>query len=361
MKAELAVIGGGPAGLSAAIEAAKNGVNVVLFDENKKAGGQLFKQIHRFFGSEEHLAGTRGIEIGKMLLDEARKYSVKVMLDNVVWGLFPDLKLGISDSESVSIFEADKVIVATGGCENSLSFPGWTLPNIMSAGAAQTLINVDRVLPGRRAVIIGSGNVGLIVAYQLIQVGVTVEAVIEILPEIGGYGVHASKILRMGVPILTSHMILKAEGESFVESIEIASIDSNFKKIDGSEKRINVDFVCIAVGLRPLTELCYMAGTRFEYIPELGGFVPVHNENMQTTINDLYVSGDVTGIEEASTAIEEGKLAGIAVSKDLNKVSSKRALKMIDESKKRLDTLRMGPFGDYRNEAKNKIFKKFYQ
>ncbi|MCL4415772.1 MAG: NAD(P)/FAD-dependent oxidoreductase, partial [Actinobacteria bacterium] len=209
MKTELAVIGAGPAGLSAAVEAAKNGVDVIVIDENKKPGGQLFKQIHRFFGSEEHLAGTRGFEIGNMLLDDAKKYGVKVLLDNIVWGLFPDLKIGISDNEKVSIIEADKVIVATGAVENSLSFPGWTLPNIMGAGAVQTMINIHRVLPGSRVLTIGSGNVGLIVSYQLMQAGADVLAVIEVMDHIGGYMVHASKIARMGVEILTSHTITK--------------------------------------------------------------------------------------------------------------------------------------------------------
>ena len=149
LKTELAVIGAGPAGLCAAIEAAKNGVDVTIIDENRKPGGQLFKQIHRFFGSEEHLAGTRGFEIGNMLLEDARKYNVKVMLDNVVWGIFPDLKIGISDDNRATVVEAEKIIITTGAVENSLAFPGWTLPNIMGAGAAQTMINVNRVLPGQ--------------------------------------------------------------------------------------------------------------------------------------------------------------------------------------------------------------------
>ena len=121
MKVELAVIGGGPAGLSAAIEAARNGVKVVLLDENSKIGGQLFKQIHRFFGSEEHLAGTRGFEIGNMLLEDASDCGVKTMLKTVVWGLSLDLKLGISDGESVDILEVDKVVVAT----NTSMFDDW--------------------------------------------------------------------------------------------------------------------------------------------------------------------------------------------------------------------------------------------
>ena len=119
MKTELAVIGAGPAGLCAAVEAAKHGVDVTLIDENRSAGGQLFKQIHRFFGSEEHLAGARGIEIGEMLLEEAKKNSVNVMLGTVVWGLFPDRKIGISNGENVDIIEPGKVVVATGALEKS--------------------------------------------------------------------------------------------------------------------------------------------------------------------------------------------------------------------------------------------------
>jgi NADPH-dependent 2,4-dienoyl-CoA reductase/sulfur reductase-like enzyme len=357
----MAVIGGGPAGLSAAIEAAKNGVKVTLIDENCKAGGQLFKQIHRFFGSEEHLAGTRGFEIGNMLLQDASHYGVEVLLNNVVWGLFPDLRLGIADQDRVDIVEPEKVVVATGGCENALSFPGWTLPNIMGAGAAQTLINVNRVLPGKRAVMIGSGNVGLIVAYQLMQAGAEVAAVVEALPDIGGYKVHASKIARMGIPILTSHTITGAYGKNFVEKVEIAELDKNFKIIEESKRELEVDLVCIAVGLRPLAELCWIAGMKFDYISELGGFVPLHDENMQSTVPGIYVSGDVTGIEEASTAIEEGRIAGIALSMEMGRLAKKPGIKMLARAKERLRNLRLGPFGEYRNAAKKSIQKRYYQ
>jgi thioredoxin reductase len=362
LKTELAVIGAGPAGLCAAIEAAKNGVDVTIIDENKKPGGQLFKQIHRFFGSEEHLAGTRGFEIGNMLLEDAKKYGVKVLIDSVAWGLFPDLTIGISTDKRVSILKTEKVVVATGAIENSLSFPGWTLPNIMSAGAAQTMINVNRVLPGKKVITMGSGNVGLIVSYQLIQAGAEVVAVVEALDHIGGYMVHASKIARMGVKILTNHTITKAMGDKFVEKVEIAKIDSNFNVVKGSEETIKVDLVCIAVGLRPLSELCWMAGMRFEYLSELGGFIPIHDENMQSNIKGIYVAGDVAGIEEASTAMEEGKLAGIAVSQALGKpgMRNQEASSILNEARERLRTLRLGPFGEYRYQAKEKIISKYY-
>ncbi len=360
MKTELAVIGAGPAGLCAAVEAAKNGVDVTLIDENRTAGGQLFKQIHRFFGSEEHLAGIRGFEIGNMMLEGTQKYGVKVLLNTVVWGMFPDLKLGLSNGNMVSVIEARRIIVATGALENSLSFPGWTLPNIMGAGAAQTMVNVNRVLPGNKVLIIGSGNVGLIVAYQLLQAGAEVIAVVEALPEVRGYQVHASKIVRMGVPIITSHTITRAEGDACVRKAEIARIDDAFKVLKGSEMVMDVDLICIAVGLRPLAELCWMAGMKFDYLPQLGGFVPLHNENMESSIEDIYVAGDVAGIEEASSAMEEGKLAGMAAGISLGKIARKQGLEVINKAKEGLRALRLGPYGDYRRESKEKIVHHYY-
>jgi NADPH-dependent 2,4-dienoyl-CoA reductase/sulfur reductase-like enzyme len=360
MKTELAVVGGGPAGLCAAIEAARHGVEVTLIDENQTAGGQLFKQIHRFFGSEEHLAGVRGIEIGEMLLDDAKKYDVNVMLNTVVWGLFPDRKIGISNGDRVELLEPGKIVVATGASENSLSFPGWTLPNIMGAGAAQTMVNVNRVLPGKRVLIIGSGNVGLIVAYQLLQAGADVLAVIEALPEVSGYGVHASKIVRMGIPILTRHTILRAEGDKYVTGAELARVDENFNTVKGSEFRIDVDLVCIAVGLRPLSELCWMAGMAFDYQPELGGFVPLHSELMESSMEGVYVAGDVSGIEEASSAMEEGKLAGTAAAMSLGKIEKADGERYLSEAGERLRALRLGPFGDDRYESKEKLIMKYH-
>jgi thioredoxin reductase len=357
MTVELAVIGGGPAGLCTAIEAARRGVEVTLIDENQRAGGQLFKQIHRFFGSEEHLAGIRGITIGAMLLDEARQLGVRICLNTVAWGLFSDNKIGIVNESGVDILVPKKVVVATGAIENSLAFPGWTLPNIMGAGAAQTMINVHRVLPGRKVLIIGSGNVGLIVAYQLMQAGAEVVAVVESLPEINGYQVHASKIVRMGVPILCRCIVTRAIGKNCVEKAEIARVDAALDPIPGSEQLLEVDLICIAVGLRPLAELCHMAGMSFGYIPELGGHLPLHNEVMQTTIPNVYVVGDVAGVEEASSAMEEGRLAGIAVSKSLGKGDPKLVSRDLGEAKRRLRKLRLGPYGDDHYDAKQKIEK----
>ena len=206
---------------------------------------------------------------------------------------------------------------------------------------------------------VGSGNVGLIVSYQLLQAGAEVLAIVEALPRIGGYLVHAAKIRRAGVPILTSHTILQAEGKNGVEKVTISKVNKRFKPVRGTEKVLKADLVCLAVGLTALAELCWMAGCQFFYSPILGGFLPVHNKNMQTSVPHLYLAGDVSGVEEASTAMEEGRLAGIAMAESLGYISGKEAKKKKNLTQGRLLALRQGPFGEERKKEKEKIYEMF--
>jgi len=361
---EVVVIGGGPSGLSVAIEVAKRGAEVLVVDENLRAGGQLFKQIHKFFGSSAHQAGVRGIDIASELLEQARECGVEVWLNSVVVGLFKEKKVTIKktladNSEKLEIIQAKKIVIATGASENAVSFKGWTLPGVMGAGAAQTMINVNRVLPGKRILMIGSGNVGLIVSYQLLQAGAEVVGVIEAAPQIGGYGVHAAKIRRAGVPIYTSHTIQEARGKKSVEEAVICKVNDKWQPIEGTEKILEVDTITIAAGLKPLIELATMHDCKCSFVPQLGGWVPLHNENMETTNSGIYLVGDVTGVEEANTALEEGRLAGIAIAEALKYISSKDAGKLKKEIWQRLDELRMGPFGEGRMLAKNKLLTAF--
>ena len=351
---ELAVVGGGPAALAAGIQAARAGVDVTLFDENQKPGGQLFKQIHKFFGSKEHRAGIRGYDIAQLLLDDCRSLGVKTMLNTVVWGI-ENNKIAIQCDNTSTILDTEKIIVATGASENPLCFPGWTLPGIMGAGAAQTMMNIHRVLPGVKVLMIGSGNVGLIVSYQFLLAGAKVVAVVESLPTIGGYMVHAAKIKRAGVPILTSHTVLEVKGDDQVREAIIVRVDDNFFPVKGTEQTVEVDLVCFATGLRPLAELCWMAECKFMYLRELGGHVPVHDKNMKTTVDSIYVAGDVSGVEEASCAMEEGRLAGVAIAQELGYLKNDEAEEQKSIIRKRLDALRLGPFGAIRTTAKKKL------
>ena len=351
---DIVIVGAGPAGLAAAIEAAKRGARTLVVDENNKPGGQLFKQIHKFFGSHEHRAGVRGYDIGRQLLDEAAKCGVEVWLDAVVHGLF-DARLAVLREGRQVTVAAGRIILATGASENAVAFPGSTLPGVMGAGAIQTMINVHRVLPGKRFVMLGSGNVGLIVCYQLMQAGAEVLAVVEAMPSIGGYGVHAAKIRRAGVPILVGTTISRVVGQGKVEAVVLATLGPDGRIDPQSERTLAADTVGLAVGLTPLTELAWMAGCEFFFSPKLGGHLPLHDENMLTSLPYLYVAGDITGVEEASTAMEEGRLAGIAAAESLGLVAAAAAAADKAAVRQRIDVLRSGPFGEGRRLAKAEI------
>jgi thioredoxin reductase len=353
IKCDVVIVGAGPAGLAASIEAAKAGASVYLVDENNKPGGQLFKQIHKFFGSHEHRAGTRGVKIGADMCAEAEELGVNVLLSSVVFNI-SEKSIHVSTPDGTEEIVAGSIILGTGAMENCLSFKGWNKPGVMGAGAAQTMININRVLPGQKIIMLGSGNVGLIVTYQLLQAGADVVGIVEALPKIGGYAVHAGKVKRAGVPIYTSHTILEVKGENEVTSVVLAEVE-NFKPIPGTEIEIEADTVCMAVGLTPLAELAWMTGCSYTFSGKLGGFIPLHDENMETSVSGMYVAGDISGIEEASTAIDEGRLAGVAAVQKMGLMKDEEAEEKKAEIRARLDSLRKGPFGEARAEIKKNI------
>lgn len=245
--------------------------------------------------------------------------------------------------------------MATGASENALVFENNDLPGIYGAGAVQTLMNVYGVKPGDKVLMVGAGNVGLIVSYQLLQAGVDVVCVVEALPKIGGYNVHAVKLRRCGVPILTRHSILKAYGDETLKGATLVKLDKNWNSIKGTEKDIEVDVICLAVGLSPSIELLRQAGCSTKYIPELGGNVIAHNKYLETEMKGVYIAGDCSGIGEASTAMLEGQIAGLSAVLHIkkNKEIEHRREELIND----LRDLREGPFGEKPRVGKEKLFR----
>ncbi|HEC63127.1 MAG TPA: hypothetical protein ENI38_01885, partial [Candidatus Acetothermia bacterium] len=260
--------------------------------------------------------------------------------------------LAVSCQGRLHLVWARQLIVATGAQERFLLFPGNDLPGVYGAGAVQTLMNVYGIKPGERALMVGAGNVGLIVAYQLLQAGVEVVGVVEALPEIGGYHVHAAKLRRFSVPIYTRHTLVAALGEEGVEGAVIAEVDEGLQPIPGTERELEVDLICLAVGLSPSTRLVAQMGARMAYVGELGGWVPVHDERMETTVPGVYVAGDCAGIGEASTAMLEGRLAALSVLEALGQEVEKERR----EAWRALARLRAGPFGLRPRVGKEKLF-----
>jgi sarcosine oxidase subunit alpha len=343
---DIAIIGGGPAGLSAAIAAAEQGHRILVIDRQTVLGGQLIKQTHRFFGSKAQHAGTRGFEIGRALAAQVSgSPNTEVWLDSTVIGYYQqDGVILVERPHGLATVKAERVILATGASEKALAFPNNDLPGVYGAGAVQTLMNVHGVLPGQRAVMIGAGNIGLIVGYQLIQAGVQVVAVIEAAPRVGGYWVHAAKLARAGVPIHTSSTVVEALGQDCVRGVRVVKVDAAWRPVPGSEFELECDLVCLAVGLSPLVELAVLAGCEISYIPELGGYVPWHDHQMQTTVPGIFVAGDAGGVEEASSAMVGGELAGLAAANSLRPFAGHT--ERMNSAREALAALRAGPTAD---------------
>ncbi len=299
LEVDCLIIGGGPAGLSAALKLGEVGARTLIVDDKDRLGGKLVLQTHKFFGSiDACYAGSRGIDIATRLEKAVRELpAVEIWLNSIALSVFSDGKVGVlRDNHRYILVKPRALLVAAGAREKSLIFRGNTLPGVYGAGAFQTLVNRDLIHAADRIFVVGGGNVGLIAAYHALQAGIGVAGLCEALPECGGYKVHKDKLVRLGVPIYTSHTILSANGENEVESVTIARIDENWQPIPGTEKSFSCDTVLIAVGLEPVNEFTEKAR---EYGVQ------------------VYTAGDADEIAEASAAMFTGRMAGYHIASDL--------------------------------------------
>ncbi len=299
LSCDVLIVGGGPAGLSAALYLADFPLSIIIADDKAEPGGKLTLQTHQFFGSiEDCYAGTRGTEIAKKIRNEIARYqNIRVLTQTTIAAVFEDKKAGAISPQGYTLIEPRVMLNATGAREKMLSFPGACLPNIYGAGAFQTLVNRDLIKAAKRVLVVGGGNVGLIAAYHALQAGIEVVAVIEAQSKISGYLVHRDKIRRLGVPLLTHHSIKACYGQERVEFAEIVEVDSQFQPIPGTEKLLAVDAVLIGVGLNPIDELAQKA--------------------RQYGLS-CYSAGDAQEIAEASAAFFGGKIAAAQIARDLN-------------------------------------------
>lgn len=298
IETQVLVIGGGPAGINAARELGELGIKTLIVDDKPELGGKLTLQTHPFFGSiEDCYAGTRGIRIAEIMTEDLEKLeSVSVLTGTAAVGVFCDRKVGMYDGKKYFLVKPEAVLVACGAREKTLVFPGSDLPGIYGAGAFQTLLNRDLVKPTDRLFIVGGGNVGLIAGYHAVQAGIEVVGLIEALPKCSGYKVHEDKLRRIGVPVLTSHTVIKAEGKTRLERITIAQVDGGFTPVKGTERAFDVDTLLVAVGLSPVNEL-------YEKLEEFGF--------------NCFNCGDSEEIAEASAAIFSGKITGRKIAHSL--------------------------------------------
>jgi NADPH-dependent 2,4-dienoyl-CoA reductase/sulfur reductase-like enzyme len=337
---DLAVIGAGPAGLEAAIAASSAGLNTVLIDSFPQAGGQYYKPLPATFGAH-HKTGTE--DEGEALNGGLDRAGVTAVNHALVWGVF---KAGAEDGWLINFsgpagpsqLQARRLILATGAYDTPVAFPGWTLPGVITCGAALTLLKNQRVAPFQRVLVSGSGPLLLSAAAHLIDAGVRVAGICEVnrfglnalgyAPTMLREGHRLSegasyllKILAAGAPYRTGWSVVAAHGGERVEAAVIARMDASGKPVSGTERTVSVDTVICGYGLTPFTGLARMLGCKFEYHPERGGWTPWRDERFQTDIPGIFAAGDGAGIGGAENARLEGRVAGTAAAVDAGRLT----------------------------------------
>ncbi len=345
-ESDFVVVGGGPGGIAAAIEAARAGVNVTLLDENERPGGQIYRQLEKGFRVTDSAALGNDYEKGLQLLRQFSSLDDRIRYWNntQVWGIFKDRTLALARNGTSSSLGFKKLLLATGAYDRPVPFPGWTLPGVFTAGGAQRLVKTDRVLPGERILLAGTGPLQFVLAQQILKAGGGIAAILEAgdlsknwlqgvkgiwgnwgyLKEGWGY---LRQIRKAGVPLLRRHIILEARGQDRVREAVIAAVDENWRSRPGTERVVTVDAVCLGYGLVPSVELTLLAGCEHEYDLGLGGYVPVRNEDMETTVKDIYAVGDGAGVAGSRVALYEGRIAGLSVARSLGCISDSDARK----------------------------------
>jgi NADPH-dependent 2,4-dienoyl-CoA reductase/sulfur reductase-like enzyme len=351
------VVGGGPAGLSAAVAAARAGSRVVLIDENLQAGGQIYRQLPQAFQvSDPTILGTDYAD-GISLLGQARELSdaIEVWNDALVWAVFEAKQLAVARGNEMVLMDARSIVVATGAYERPVPVSGWTLPGVMTAGGAQVLLKSQRIRPGHRVLLAGTGPLQLVVANQMLNAGMEVVALAEsastlrawrFLPDLMRQPglikqglTYMYRLKRAGVQMLRSHALQSIQGEREVKTAVVGAVDTCCRPIPGSGKTFEVDTVCIGYGLIPSIWLTSLLGCRHVYNPLVGGWAPYFDENMQTDQPGVFVAGDGAGIAGVLVAKMQGAIAGVFAAAHAGSITVDHAVQAALPEQKKLESM----------------------
>jgi len=335
---DLVVVGGGPAGMRAAITAAGLGLGVVLLDERPALGGQYFKALssaHRFEGAG---AFDPQFADGMALAREVERAGVRVLRGVEVWGAFPPDELAVAVDGRTVLFRPRRLILATGAYERAVPFPGWTLPGITTTGAAQTLLRAYRVAPGRKVLVAGNGPLNLQVAVELIAAGAEVAALAEAAAAPGPRTAAAAaaaaaaspglilkgardlaRLRGAGVPHLHRHVVVEARGDGRVEEADVARIDATGAVVPGTRRTFAVDAVTLGYGFHPSNELARALGAEHVWDAGRRQLVAVRDDHGRTTAEGVFLVGDAAGLGGAPAAEEEARIAAFAAAADLGR------------------------------------------
>lgn len=329
MRRSIVVVGAGPAGMAAAIEAATRGCDVTVLDESARPGGQIYRQADsRLEGSE--FAVRTELARKKALLhrfDEAVR-QMDYRPRTVAYAAFRNGEIHVTVGDRTEALTPDAVILATGMRERAVAFPGWTLPGVMFAGGAQAFLKSQRVAPGKTAVVAGCGPLPIVVASQLTRAGVKVAALASLRStramlrdpsglwhgrDIVSEGLRYEwTLLRARVPRWTGFVPVRALGSDCLEAVRFARVDKRGQVVSGTVREVACDLLAINYGFVANAELAAMAGARMRHDPDAGLWLPETDEQGRTSLPWLYAAGDMAGLRGALIAESEGTIVGAA-------------------------------------------------
>ncbi len=352
---QLLIIGGGPAGLAAAVAADKQGVSCAVLDEQSQPGGQIYRSIETVPEQRAKILGSEYLR-GRKLVEEFRQSKVKYFPQTRVWSLNKEREVGILVNEQIQILTAEQIIVANGAMERPVPFPGWTLPGVMQAGAGQILYKSTGIVPDNGVVLAGSGPLLLLLAWQYMHAGVEVKALLDVTPLMNhvtslpklpkallahhyltkGLG-YQIDLKRAGIPLLMGVSDIRAEGEEQIQRVCF--------KHKGKEKTIDSELLLTHFGVIPHVWLTQAAGCGHKWDQSQQCWRPRHDEWGNTDLDGILVAGDGAGIYGARSAEHAGSLAGLQAAYALDFISeAERDALAVNDRKWMADERHIRPF-----------------
>ena len=332
---EIAIVGAGPAGVAAAVTAARAGASVMLLDEYARPGGQYYKQpAHADGGPTYPHSLASNIQQGRELLEGLSHPGIDLQCNTLAWNISAEeLVLDLYSPAGARALQAQRIILCAGATERAMPFPGWTLPGVIMAGASQLMLKAHGLLPGKRFLLAGTGPLLQLTAVQLLEAGAQIAALVELRSrteffknathlwryrdKLGQGFANLQKLIQARVPIKFGHTIARAVGQTEVSGAVIMKVDGDGQPISGSETTFEVDTICLNYGFTPATELPRIAGCEQYFDQDYATYATATNHNLETSIAGIFAAGETRGMGGAEVAVIEGQLAGSVAAQQL--------------------------------------------